>query len=104
MQEILRKHPKLKWRGVTTWPPQLGGVVDRERFPQADETILADVTVHDQDFAGPRRVGVTVDYAGRKHSGQVFADDSEVIAKLYGFLRAHIGDPLSKIENEIVDL
>ena len=105
MKAVLREHPKLRWRGVTTWPPQLGGAfVDGDKFPAPDETTLTEVTVHERDLAGPLRLGVTVDYSGRKHSGQVWADDPDAIRNLYRFLSTRVGHPMREISNEVVDL
>jgi hypothetical protein len=104
MQAVLRAHPKLKWQGVSTWPPQLGGAyAPGDVFPVVDETTLADVEVHERDLF-PLRLGVTVDYAGRKHSGQIWADDPEVIRKLYRFLRTRIGRSMHEIGEEVIDL
>jgi hypothetical protein len=63
------------------------------------------VAVHERDLAGPVRLGVTVrDHAGWKHSGQVWADDPEVIRKLHRFLANRIGRSMREIGKEVVDL
>ena len=105
MQGILRNHPKLKWLGIQTWPPQLGGAyAPGDIFPDPEETTLADVEIYDRDFAGPRRLGITVEFGDRKLYGQVWADDPEVVDRLYSFLKRRQGHSLREISNEQIYL
>ncbi len=105
MQQMLRNHPKLKWRGISTWPPRLGGpYAPGEVLPDPEETTLADVELIDLDFAGPRRLAIWLEFSGRRHAGQIWADDPEVVDKLYNLLKLRKGRPLREISNEQVDL
>jgi hypothetical protein len=65
---------------------------------------LEDVKIREEDYVGPRRLGVTINYLGRKYSGQLPTDDPEAVTRLYEFLKKRRGQPLSEIGNEMVDL
>ena len=105
MRAYLKEHPKLKWHGIRTWPPWAGGSHQTgERYLTPGEGKLADVRLWEEDYAGPRRLGVTVEHLGRKYSGQVPADEPEVVTRLYEFLKGQLDRPLSDISNELVDL
>src|SRR5579885_3176862 len=94
----LRNHPKLRWRGISTWPPQVGGAYGRgDEFPMLGDGVLEDVKILEHDLVGPRRLGVTVAYGGRKYSGQVPVDDPEVVTHLYAFLKTRVGRSLREI-------
>ncbi len=65
---------------------------------------LDDVEIREEDYIGPRRLSVTIDYLGRKYSGQLPVDDPDAVTRLYEFLKNRRGRPLSEISNEVVDL
>ena len=105
MKAYLRDHPKLNWHGIRTWPPRAGGSHQTgERYLTPGEGKLADVKLWEEDYAGPRRLGVTIEYGGLKYSGQVPADEPEVVTHLYEFLKRQVDRPLRDIGNELVDL
>jgi hypothetical protein len=105
MKEYLRDHPKLRWQGISTWPPQCSGSYGRgDKFPALGQGKLAGVKILAEDYIGPRRLGVTIEHGGMMSSGQVPADDPEVVTRLYEFLKDRIGQPLGKIGDELVDL
>ena len=105
MKAHLRDHPKLRWQGISTWPPPWSGAYGRgDTFPPSGEGKLAAVKIWDEDYIGPRRLGVTIEQGGLMSSGQVPADDPDVVTRLYEFLKHHIGQSLSELGNELVDL
>jgi hypothetical protein len=105
MKAHLAEHPKLKWHGISTWTPQCGGAYGpKDKFPLPGQGNLEDVEIHEEDYIGPRRLGVTIDYRGRKYSGQLPADDPEAVTRLYEFLKKNRRRPLTEISNEVVDL
>lgn len=105
MKAYLSEHPKLKWRGISTWPPQCGGAYGPgDKFPMPGEGNLEEVEVREPDYVGPRRLSVTINYLGRKYSGQMPMDDPEAVTRLYAFLKERRGQPLTAIGNELVDL
>jgi hypothetical protein len=105
MKAQLRNHPKLKYHGARTWPPDLGGVYDSNtRFPMSEEGILKEVTIVTKDLIGPERLDLTVEYDGRKHSGQVWVDDPTLVPTLRDVLAHHIDEPMNQIGALEVDL
>jgi hypothetical protein len=105
MEAHLRDHPKLKWHGISTWPPQAGGAHGGgDISPALGEGNLADVRLQERDYIGPRRLAVTIEHQGREYGGQAPADDPEVITRLYSFLKRRIGHSLNQISDEIADL
>jgi hypothetical protein len=65
---------------------------------------LDNVEIREEDYIGPRRLSITIDYDGRKYSGQLPADDPQAVTHLYEFLKNRRGRPLIEIGNELVDL
>jgi hypothetical protein len=105
MKACVREHPKLKWQGISIWPPQWGGSYGPgDKFPRPEEGQLEEVQINEEDYIGPRRLGVTIRFEGRKYSGQMPLDDPEAATRLYEFLKERLGQPLSEIGNEVVDL
>jgi hypothetical protein len=103
MKAYLIEHPKLKWEGISTWPPRVGGAHGPgDKFPMPGEGNLENVEIREEDYIG--RLSVTVDFMGRKYSGQLPADDPQVVTNLYQFLKKHLGEPVSEIGKQMVDL
>jgi hypothetical protein len=105
MKAQLRTHPKVKYHGARTWPPDLGGAYDATIvLPIGEEGVLEDVSVAERDYIGPERVDLIVEHQGRRHSGQVWLDDPALAPRLYEILKEHIGSPISEISDLVVDL
>ncbi len=105
MQAQLRTHPKLKYEGARTWPPDWGGAYGPTTlFPIGEQGILREVKLIDRDYIGPSRLELVVDYLGQRHSGQIWVDDTGVIPKLYQILKEHLGEPISDLGSLVVDL
>lgn len=105
MKACLREHPKVAWQGIQTWPPQVVGAPGPgDRHLMLGEGNLDNVEIREEDYIGPRRLSVTVDFMGRKYSGQLPADDPQVVTNLYQFLKKHLGEPVSEIGKQVVDL
>jgi hypothetical protein len=101
----LRTHPKVKYHGARTWPPDLGGAYDATTvLPIGEQGILEDVSVAERDYIGPERVDLIVEYQGRRHSGQVWLDDPALAPRLCEILKKHIGSPITEISDLEVDL
>lgn len=105
MKAQLRVHPKVRYHGARTWPPDLGEAYDvTTAFPMAEEGILERVSVAERDYIGPERIDLIVERDGRRHSGQVWLDDPALAPRLCEILKKHIGLPLRKISDLEVDL
>jgi len=105
MKAQLRMHPKLRYHGARTWPPDWGGAYDSTTlFPVGEQGVLQDVDIAQRDLIGPERLDLTVEYEGRKHSGQIWVDDPVLVPKLRQILERHIGEPMNEIGSLEVDL
>lgn len=98
MKAHLWEHPKLKWQGISTWPPQCGGAYGPgDKFPMPGEGNLDDVEIREEDYIGARRLSITIDYLGRKYSGQLPLDDPDAVTRLYEFLKKNADVPLPRL-------
>jgi len=105
MKAELRTHPKVRYHGARTWPPDWGGTYDGStQIPLGEQGQLEDVSVAERDLIGPERLDLTITYGGRKHSGQVWVDDLTLVPRLYDVLKKHIGLPIQEIGQLEVDL
>jgi hypothetical protein len=105
MKAQLRVHPKLKYQGARTWPPDWsGGYNGGGIFPHGEEGTLEDVAVVERDLIGPERLELANEYKGRKLSGLVWLDEPELVPKLRDILKQHIGAPMRNISELEVDL
>ena len=105
MQAKLRIHPKLKYEGARTWPPNWGDAYGPTTvFPIREQGVLREVKLIDRDYIGPRRLELVVDYLGQRRSGQIWVDDTSVVPKLYHILKEHLGELLSDLGSLVVDL
>lgn len=83
----------------------LGGAYDSTTvFPVAEQGVLRDVDIAERDLIGPRRLDLTIEYGGRRHSGQVWVDDPSLVPRLREILQRHIDEPLNEIGSLEVDL
>ncbi len=101
----LRNHPKVKYKGVSSWPPMWAGAYGPgDTFPGPEDGILEDVELVERDFIGPRRLELLMSYRGLKSSGQIWVDDQKVISILYEALKKLIGRPIREIGDFQIDL
>jgi hypothetical protein len=103
MKAQLRTHPKLKYKGARTWPPDWSGGYNGTA-PQGEEGRLRDVGVAEKDLIGPQRLDLYVEHEGRRYGGQVWVDDPTLVPKLCDLLKEHIGSPMRQIGELEVDL
>src|SRR5271155_1247657 len=100
----LRNHPKMKYQGISSWPPTWSGAYGVEdTFPGSEDGVLEDVEVVERDFIGPRRLEVLMSYRGRKSPGQIWVDDQKAIPVLYEALRKLVGHPMREIGDLQID-
>lgn len=79
----LRHHPKLRWKGSSTWPPELGGSYGPgTRFPTGEEGVLKEVRLLDADRIGPARLELDVKYEGHTFSGNLLSEDPKFLQGL----------------------
>jgi hypothetical protein len=101
----LRNHPKVKYKGVSSWPPMWAGAYGpKDTFPAPEDGVLEDVELVDRDFIGPRRLELLMSHRGLKSSGQIWVDDEKVIPVLYAALKKMIRHPIREIGNLQIDL
>ena len=85
----LRRHPKLTWRGGSSWPPQwVGSVGLRTKVPMGEQGVLKAVEKGPASPAMPAHLSLVIEYEGGAFRGLLFADDPALLDALYPLLRA----------------
>jgi hypothetical protein len=103
MKGMLRNHPKMRFRGASSWPPHWGGASDPYTSPVGEQGTLKAVELFAADNR-PARLSLTNEYRGRFFSGNLWIDDTGALPTLFAFLRSHVGEELSVISGLEVDL
>ncbi len=93
----LRRHPDIKHKGTSTWPPSFGGSYGRgDRFPQGEEGELVDVEYREDVLGSPPHVWISIRYQERISSGPLLVDDIALLPFLASELGRFIGGPLAE--------
>ncbi|MCL4485133.1 MAG: hypothetical protein M1537_02140 [Nitrospirae bacterium] len=93
-----RDHPKLRYHGAPTWPPDWGGVYkDFELIPRGEVGILRDVEKIDADPFYPEHLLLTMEYDRKAYSGTLWIEDSDFLEKIFNLLRTKCGKRIEEI-------
>jgi hypothetical protein len=66
MKGMLRNHPKMRFGGASSWPPQCAGASDAyTEFPVGEQGTLKAVELLPADDTRPARLSLTNEYRGR---------------------------------------
>lgn len=94
----LRDHPKLRYHGVPTWPPNWGGTYKgHDPIPQGEIGILRNVEKIEANSFYPDHLFLTVEYNGNSYTGGLWIEDSEFFEKFFDFLKKSIGKKTEEI-------
>ena len=100
----LRDHPKMKWHGLLSWPPQWGGSYGPgQKFAIGEVGVLKDVHLREAFVSMPARLNLVIEYEGGTHSGLLLLDDPSFMEPLCRRLRECIGLPIHEIGNSEID-
>lgn len=93
-----RDHPKLRYHGVPTWPPEWGGVCGScGSTPRGEAGILLDVKKVDEDSLYPEHLILTVEHDGREYFGGLWIEEPESLEKFYDLLKENLGKKIEEI-------
>lgn len=93
----LRKHPKMIWRGIPSWPPSWNGPHGSANpLPHGEIGVLTGVKIASRDLKPPHCVPV-VNYNDQDYFAGLFLDDEEFLQSIYIVLNAHIGESIADI-------
>jgi hypothetical protein len=106
MREMqLRTHPKMKWEGISNWPPTWAGSYSRgDVLPGEEEGVLTGVEMVEPDTTSACHLTLRREHRGSTSGALLHCDDEEVIPRLFEILKGCIGRPLSQISDLDVDL
>jgi len=77
-----RDHPKLRYHGLPTWPPDWGGVDGGcDVTPRGEVGILHNVAKVEADSLYPERLFLAMEYNGKATSGGLWVEESEFCEK-----------------------
>lgn len=94
----LRDHPKLRWHGVRVWPlPWLGPRAPDAPGPIGEQGILREVECFPALPSIPARLGLSIEYEGRRFTGVLFLDDADFLVRLRDTLCGCLGRPIAGI-------
>jgi hypothetical protein len=93
----LRKHPKMTWQGLPSWPPRWNGPHGPDNpLPQGEVGILMRVETAADNTIAPHCV-LVIHHNDQDYLGNLSFDDEEFLATVCAILNAHIGEPISTI-------
>jgi hypothetical protein len=108
MRDLLSKHPKVKYMGSPSWPPQPGGgAYDASTVqPQIGRGTLKGATIfRTHGYGGlPDHLELQVECYGRMYATQLWVDDPGILETLREFLSQHINQPLDDLGRLMIDL
>ena len=94
----LRDHPKLRYHGVPTWPPDWGGTYKgHDLIPQGEIGILRNVEKIDSNSYYPDHLFLTVEYNGKGYTGGLWIEESEFLEKIFDLLKKNKGKKTEEI-------
>jgi len=108
MRDLLCRHPKVKYLGSPSWPPQPpgGAFKPSEVLPQMGEGALKGATIfRTHGYGGlPDHLELQIEYQGRRYVTQLWVDDPLALEPLRQFLSQHKNlslDDLSRLEIDL---
>jgi hypothetical protein len=93
---LLREHPLLSYRGVSTWPPAWSWLGDGvNRHPKGEVGVLREIRVPVTDPFN--RCFLIVEYKNALYMGCLLIDDLRFCNQVSRLLQAHCGELLASI-------
>jgi hypothetical protein len=105
MKAPVRNHPKLRFWRVSSWPPAFSSSYGSTTiFPVGEQGVLKSVSRLPASSALPAHLELTIEFSGWTFTGPLCIDDTALLPQLETFLAAHLGQELSAIGGEELDL
>ena len=95
----LRKHPKMKWKGRSNWPPAwIGPHGSDQPLPKGEVGTLLRVECASQNVNFPCCY-LYIQWKGQDYVGSLYFDDPSLMEKLCEILKRYIEHEVSDIGN-----